>query len=182
MGAGTARNLPYYRLPSNVVRRVLLTDTSDQMLAQAAHKIAKLCKHNNNNNNKHSSSSRFAIRQGNAANLDFLPNNSFDTVIDTFGLCSYDDPVVVLHELARVCKPNGKILLLEHGRSKSWKFVTNHLDKHAEQHAANWGCVWNRDLDALLQAADDVLEVQTLSRYHFGTTYYVVCRPKKKKE
>ena len=167
VGAGTARNLPYYYRQQ--VDRVVLTDASDQMLAQAQQKIQKL---------NRPQRLRFALLQANASQLD-LPNNAFETVIDTFGLCSYDDPVAVLRELARVCKPNGKILLLEHGRSHSWKFVTEHLDAHAEQHAANWGCVWNRDLDAILEQASDSLEISTLSRYHFGTTYYVVCRPKK---
>ena len=45
---------------------------------------------------------------------------SFDTVVDTFGLCSYEDPVAALREMARVCKrgdQRGRILLIEHGRS-----------------------------------------------------------------
>jgi methyltransferase OMS1 len=169
VGAGTARNLPYYRLKSNVVHRVVLADLSDNMLQQAKEKVKNLPPEKR---------SRFAFLQADAAKLD-LPDNAFDTVIDTFGLCSFHDPEVVLREMARVCKPNGKILLLEHGRSHSWDFVAKHLDKHAEQHACNWGCVWNRDLDALLEKVGDSMEVQVLSRYHFGTTYYVVCRPLK---
>ena len=141
VGAGTARNLSYYKLASNVVHRVVLSDSSDQMLKQAQEKIQKLPAEKR---------SRFAVLQADAAHLD-LPDNMFDTVIDTFGLCSFDDPQAVLKEMARVCKPGGKILLLEHGRSHTWDFVTKHLDKHAEQHAANWGCVWNRDLDGLLE-------------------------------
>ena len=125
---------------------------------------------------------RVAVVQADAAHLSHLPNQAFDTVVDTFGLCSYDDPVAVLNEMARVCKqPHGKVLLLEHGRSHTWKFVNAwFLDRHAEQHAASWGCVWNRDLDQLLEASD--LEVLTLRKFHFGTTYYVVCRPKQKVE
>lgn len=37
--------------------------------------------------------------------------------MDTFGLCSYEDPVKALTEMQRVCKKGGRILLLEHGRS-----------------------------------------------------------------
>ena len=159
VGAGTARNIGYYPTAT----RVVLTDQSEQMLQQARTKVQ--------------GNGRFAIVQGDAAHLD-LPAQAFDTVIDTFGLCSYDDPVVVLKEMVRLCKPNGKILLLEHGRSKSWQWVTDHLDKYAERHASMWGCVWNRDLDQLLEQVSDVMEVQVLHRWHFGTTYYVVCRPK----
>lgn len=140
VGAGTGRNISFY--PSSV-DRVVLTDSSDQMLLQAKNKIQRLTVDERK---------RFAVIEADSARLS-LPENAFDTVVDTFGLCSYDDPVLVLKEMARVCKPSGKILLLEHGRSKTWDFVTDHLDKHAEQHAANWGCVWNRDLDAVIAAS-----------------------------
>jgi methyltransferase OMS1 len=73
-----------------------------------------------------------------AAKLPF-PDNSYDTIVDTFGLCSFDDPVAVLKELQRVCKPDGKILLLEHGRTKAYTGLSSYLDKHAERHAKNWG-------------------------------------------
>jgi methyltransferase OMS1 len=164
VGAGTGRNLNYYK-SSNTVNRVVLADQSDQMLAQAQQKIAAF---------KPSQQKRFATLEADAANLN-VPVNTFDTVVDTFGLCSYDDPVQVLKEMARVCKPTGKILLLEHGRSAGWDFVTNHLDKHAETHAKNWGCVWNRDLDAVIERSG--LKIERLHKFHFGTTYYVVCRP-----
>ncbi len=171
VGAGTARNLPYYRTSSNVVNRVVLSDASEQMLEQAKEKIRAL---------PVTKRSRFATLKADATELrEVFPDNSFDTVVDTFGLCSFQDPVAVLKELSRICKPTGKILLLEHGRSHSWEFITKHLDSHALEHAANWGCVWNRDLDKILEEASDALEVDVLSRYHFGTTYYIVCRPRK---
>jgi len=36
-----------------------------------------------------------------------FPDNSFDTVVDTFGLCSIEDPVKAVQEMQRVCKPEG---------------------------------------------------------------------------
>lgn len=164
VGAGTARNISYY--PSSVVDRVLLTDTSDKMLQRARAKLQTLSKEK----------PQFACMEADGAALDF-PDKYFDTVVDTFGLCSYDDPVAALKEMARVCKPNGKILLLEHGRTKSWDFISKYLDKHAERHAKNWGCVWNRDLDRILE--DSGLQIETIYTWHFGTTYYTVCRPGK---
>lgn len=161
VGAGTGRNLGYY--PTSV-DRVLLTDSSDQMLARAKQKIKILAKEK----------PKFACLEGDSGFLDF-PDHCFDTVVDTFGLCSYDDPIAVLKEMSRVCKPEGKILLLEHGRSKSWDFITRHLDKNAERHAKNWGCVWNRDLDDILERSG--LQLERLRTFHFGTTYYVVCTP-----
>mmetsp|Transcript_7536 Transcript_7536/g.11497 ORF Transcript_7536/g.11497 Transcript_7536/m.11497 type:complete len:267 (+) Transcript_7536:95-895(+) len=164
VGAGTGRNLPYY--PKSV-DRVVLSDSSDQMLEQAQNKIIKLSE---------SDRRRFAVLLADAAKLD-LPDNSFDCVVDTFGLCSFDDPIVVLKEMARVCKPDGKILLLEHGRSHSCEGITKYLDNNAERHAKNWGCVWNRDLDAILEKAP--LDLQRVDTWHFGTTYYVVCIPRR---
>jgi methyltransferase OMS1, mitochondrial len=153
----------YY--PSSLVDRVVMTDSSDKMLSKARKKIHDMSKEK----------PKFACRVGDSASLTDFPDKCFDTVVDTFGLCSYDDPVVVLKEMKRVCKMDGKILLLEHGRSKSWNFITKYLDDHAERHAKNWGCVWNRDLDKILDESG--LQVDALHTWHFGTTYYVVCRP-----
>lgn len=172
VGAGTGRNITYY---PKAVRRVVMTDSSQEMLQQARDKIHQLSPEQRK---------RFALVQADAMTLQadslVLPDDAFDTVVDTFGLCSYDDPIAVLRQMSRVCKKkNGRILLLEHGRSKSFEFVTNHLDKHAEHHAALWGCVWNRDLDAMLAECErqGFLTVDTKQTWHFGTTYYVVCRP-----
>jgi methyltransferase OMS1, mitochondrial len=165
VGAGTGRNISYY--PSTV-DRVVLSDSSDQMLLQARQKIQHMSLNDR---------ARFACMEADAAKLNF-PDDSFDCVVDTFGLCSFDDPVAVLQEMARVCKPGGKILLLEHGRSKSWQSLSDYLDKNAERHAKNWGCIWNRDLDELLRAAP--LNLSRVDTWHFGTTYYVVCRPAEK--
>jgi len=169
VGAGTGRNIEYY--PKKGVDRVVLSDVSDQMLLRAKTKLHQI---NDEKNRK-----RFATMEADAANLAF-PDSCFDTVVDTFGLCSYDDPVIVLKEMARVCKPNGKILLLEHGRTKIWDSLSRYLDKHAERHAKNWGSVWNRDLDHILDEAG--LVVDRVDTWHFGTTYYVVCRPGQKPE
>ncbi|CAB9524487.1 Uncharacterized methyltransferase C3B9.04, mitochondrial [Seminavis robusta] len=167
MAAGTGRNCPYY--PAGV-DRVVLTDTSSEMLDQAKRKIGDL--------SSEPHKKKFAVLQADSGHLSF-GDSTFDTVVDTFGLCSFNDPVAALKEMERVCKPDGKILLLEHGRSKSWQWVTKILDDNAERHAKNWGCVHNRDLDQILEKSGLVLD--TVFTWHFGTTYYCVCRPNKQK-
>ena len=100
---------------------------------------------------------------------------SFDTVVDTFGLCSYEDPVAALREMARVCKrgdQRGQILLIEHGRSESHAWLTNILDKHARPHAAKWGCYWNRDIVGIVKEAG--LTIVQRHEFHFGTTQLIV--------
>ncbi|ETW08542.1 hypothetical protein H310_01102 [Aphanomyces invadans] len=152
VAAGTGRNVPYY--DKNVT--VLLTDLSANMLGQ----IANLPSH-----------IQTAIMS--AEDLD-VADDSFDTVVDTFALCSVDNPVQMLQEMQRVCKPNGKILLLEHGKS-NYSWLTYVLDKFALKHAERWGCFWNRDI--LKIVSDAGLEVESSYRFHFGTTYYIIARP-----
>lgn len=109
-------------------------------------------------------------------------SDSFDAVVDTFGLCSFEDPVAALREMSRVCRkgrgekdaPPGKIYLLEHGRS-DWAWLSNILDRHADPHAKRWGCYWNRDILAIVREAG--LEIQSVARYHLGTTYVIVAAP-----
>jgi ubiquinone/menaquinone biosynthesis C-methylase UbiE len=43
-------------------------------------------------------------------------NQSFETVLATFVFCSVPDPIKGLKEIKRVCKKEGKIILLEHVR------------------------------------------------------------------
>jgi ubiquinone/menaquinone biosynthesis C-methylase UbiE len=56
------------------------------------------------------------LRVGDAQNLDF-PNESFDTVVCTLGLCTIPDEKRTLSECRRVLRKNGRLLLLEHVRS-----------------------------------------------------------------
>jgi len=45
-------------------------------------------------------------------------DNSFDTVVSTFSLCSINNLEAALSEIFRVLKPGGQFLFLEHGKSK----------------------------------------------------------------
>jgi len=48
-----------------------------------------------------------------------LPNNSIDSIICTWTLCSVDDVKKVVNELHRILKPAGKVIFIEHGKSQS---------------------------------------------------------------
>lgn len=117
----------------------------------------------------------FSVANYAAEQLPFA-DNSFDTVVDMFGLCSYDDPVRALREMSRVCKPGGKLLLVEHGRGDTPR-VNNHLDKWAPRHAKNWGCWWNRDIRRVVRLSG--LTVEKWDNKHFGTSHYIVAKPYK---
>ena len=73
--------------------------------------------------------------------------------------------------MARVLKPGGKILLLEHGKA-SWSFVNSVLDAQAMNHFKRWGCEWNRNILDIVEQSG--LKVDYATRWHFGTTYYII--------
>jgi len=129
VAAGTGRNLEYY--PANV-KHVVATDCSTAML-EVAEKKARALRAEDSQPCEHT----FV-----PLDVDAMPGHlkvcSFDTVVDTFGLCSYENPVESLVKMAAMCKPDGKILLLEHGQG-TWGFVNRILDSSAEKHAQKWG-------------------------------------------
>lgn len=95
--------------------------------------------------------------------------NKYDSIIQTFGLCSVSDPVAVLANLASAVKPGtGRIVLLEHGRG-FYGLVNGLLDKNAGRHFEKYGCWWNRDIEALVEEA---------ARKTPGLTIVKVERPK----
>lgn len=106
----------------------------------------------------------------------------YDTVIQTFGLCSVSDPVAVLSNLASVVKPGtGRIILLEHG--KGWLGLVNGLlDRNANKHFDKYGCWWNRDIEALVEEAADktpgleVVKVERPNILQMGTLVWVELR------
>jgi ubiquinone/menaquinone biosynthesis C-methylase UbiE len=59
------------------------------------------------------------LRQGDAQALVF-PDASFDTVVCTFSLCAIPDDQQALHEMARVLRPGGLLLLADHVEAPTW--------------------------------------------------------------
>jgi ubiquinone/menaquinone biosynthesis C-methylase UbiE len=103
-----------------------------------------------------------------------FPDQTFDTVVDTLGLCTFPDPVAALREMARVCRPDGRILLLEHGRSdREW--LGRWQDRRADNHAKRLGCRWNREpLDVVRQAG---LKVLATERTFLGILHLLEATP-----
>jgi methyltransferase OMS1 len=94
------------------------------------------------------------------------------------GLCSTPQPVQLLRQLGSVLnQEGGRILLLEHGRGHyDWlnKIIDNGAPGHADQH----GCWWNKDIGKIVEESG--LEVVEMKRYHFGTTWWFILKPKTK--
>ena len=115
------------------------------------------------------------------AKVETLGAKQYDTVVDTFGLCSCEDPEAALISLADSCKRSdeSRILLLEHGRSH-YDWLNRILDGNVDKHVSKWGCWWNRDLAGLLERpkVQEKLEIVSVHRWHLGTTCYVVAKPR----
>jgi ubiquinone/menaquinone biosynthesis C-methylase UbiE len=100
--------------------------------------------------------------------------DSFDTVVDSMALCTFPDPVEGLREMARVCRPGGRILLVEHGRSDRGP-VGRFQDRHVGWLADRVGCHWNREPGELAEEAG--LEVVRARRTFLGIFHGIVARP-----
>lgn len=100
VGVGTGKNISYY--PDNL--NIAAIDFSDKMLMKAREKAEKLNK-------------QVEFIQMDAQDMEF-PDNTFDMVFTTCVFCSVPDPIKGLKEIRRVCKPNGKIIMIEHVRSE----------------------------------------------------------------
>ena len=99
IGVGTGKNLQYYDKNAKITG----VDLSKEMLKKAKETAKKLGRD-------------FKLIQMDAQKLEF-ERNTFDYVICTLVLCSVPDPVKALKEMKRVCKNNGKIILIEHVES-----------------------------------------------------------------
>jgi ubiquinone/menaquinone biosynthesis C-methylase UbiE len=137
VGVGTGLNLPLYRRQQ--LASLTAVDLSDGMLAQARRAAA-------------AAGLPVQLRRADVAALPF-EDGSFDCVVDTFSLCVFPDPVAALREMARVVRPSGRVLLVEHARSAA-PLLGWYQDVTAGAVAATGkACVWNQDVPALLRAA-----------------------------
>lgn len=158
VACGTGANFPY--LPRTVAP--VGVDISPEMLAKARDRLERL-------------KMKGTLEQMDAQALEF-DDDSFDTVISSLSTCTFPDPVMAIEEMERVCKPTGRILLLEHGRS-DLRLVARFQDWRADTHYATAGCRWNQEpLELVLSVG---LPVRDVSTHIFGLITLITARPSK---
>ena len=105
IGFGSGYNLPFYKN----VEKLYALEPSSAMYDLAKERVA---------------SANFPIEYlKNSAEKIPLPDHSIDTVVSTWVLCSIPDADKALKEIARVLKPEGKFIFVEHGKTENKFFA-----------------------------------------------------------
>ena len=136
VGAGTGFNFAHY---PDAVTDLVLTEPFGPMADRLRAKVS---------------------RSGRSAEVieapgEALPfgDDSFDTVALTLVLCTVPDPEASLREIARVLKPGGRFLFLEHVRADEPGLAKWQDRLHGPWYAFGHGCHCNRDTLATIESS-----------------------------
>jgi ubiquinone/menaquinone biosynthesis C-methylase UbiE len=102
IGGGTGLNLPYY--PDDLDELVLI-EPDEAMRFRLEKRLGRR-------------GGRARVVDAGAERLPFA-DGSVDTVVSTLVLCTVDAPDLALREIARVVRPDGQLLFIEHVRSET---------------------------------------------------------------
>ncbi|MGB3691753.1 MAG: class I SAM-dependent methyltransferase [Spirulinaceae cyanobacterium] len=143
IGFGTGLNLPYY--PDNI-EKITTIDANSGMNKLAQKRIQ-------------ASSLKVEHRVLNGESLP-MENNSFDSVVSTWTLCSIVNIDKALKEIYRVLKPGGNFFFIEHGLSNKeevqvWQNRLNPLQKIIAD-----GCNLNRNIKLSVEKHFDKVQVE----------------------
>jgi SAM-dependent methyltransferase len=139
LGAGTGHNLEYY---TDAVTELVMTEPDPHMAKRLRERLAE----------QPGAAGNPSVVEASAEDLPF-DDGSFDTVVSTLVLCTVPNPLHALTESRRVLVEGGKLLYLEHVRSRRpgvarWQ---DRLERPWGFIAA--GCHPNRDTGQLLADA-----------------------------
>jgi ubiquinone/menaquinone biosynthesis C-methylase UbiE len=136
IGFGSGHNVPFY---PGTVESVAAVEPSDLGWKLARDRVA---------------ASPVAIERSglDGQSLSF-PDDTFDTALSTWTLCTIPDPVLALTEVRRVLRPGGTLHFLEHGlapdqKVQRWQHRVEPLNKRMAG-----GCHLTRQILDLLAAA-----------------------------
>lgn len=139
LGAGTGLNLPHY---GSEVSELVLTEPDPHMARRLRSRLAA----------EPPASGSSEVVEAGAESLPF-EDSSFDAVVSTLCLCTVAEPERVVGEVARVLRPGGRLLYIEHVRSDS-----DGLARWQDRLETPWGwlaagCHPNRDTAATIAAS-----------------------------
>lgn len=142
IGFGTGLNLSYY--PENV-HKIVAIDANPGVHVLAEKRIQ-------------TASITVDHRVLNGENLP-MANNTFDSVVSTWTLCSIANVEQALKEIYRVLKPGGKFFFVEHGLSQDSKIQVWQNRLTPIQKIIADGCHLNRNIRELVEKQFDSVSI-----------------------
>lgn len=156
VACGTGTNFRY--LPDSV--DLVGIDISEEMLARARDELDRLGRDG-------------TLERMNAQALAF-DDDRFETVVSSFSTCTFPDPIAALREMERVCAPDGRILLVEHGRSDV-ELIARYQEWRADAHYQKAGCrVTQEPLEIVRRAG---LSIEATETGQFGRITAIEASP-----
>jgi ubiquinone/menaquinone biosynthesis C-methylase UbiE len=141
IGAGTGANLGLY--PASV-SELVLAEPDPHMVKRLRPKLAD-------------AGVEARVVEAPAAALP-LEDSSFDTAVFTLVLCTVPDPAAALAEAARILKPGGRLLFVEHVRSENPRLARWQDRLERPWRFCGDGCHCNRDTVATIEASPLTVE------------------------
>jgi SAM-dependent methyltransferase len=87
-----------------------------------------------------------------------VPDGSAGSVLCTWTLCSIDDPVAAVREIARILRPGGELHFVEHGLSPDEKIRRRQHRWNRLHRRIACGCNVDRDIPTLLEQGGMTIE------------------------
>ena len=160
VGFGAGHNLPYY--DASRVSHIWALEPAGEMRARAARRVASS-----------PISLEFLDLPGEQIPLE---NDSADTVLITYTLCSIPDVMAALGQMRRVLKPSGRMIFCEHGEAPD-----ENVRKWQRRLTPAWkviggGCHLNRAIPKLIRdggfRVDDIETMYLPGTPHFAGFNY----------
>jgi SAM-dependent methyltransferase len=143
IGAGTGLNVEHY---PGAVDELILTEPEPGMRRALGHRLER--------------QPRTALVFDAPAERLPVADASVDTVVATLVLCTVDEPRRALREIARVLRPDGQLLFIEHVRSRS-RFLAACQDTLLRPwRGFAGGCVCNRPTVQLMRECGFTVEAE----------------------
>jgi len=156
IGSGSGLNFPYYK--TSKVKKIFALEPDKEMTELARQETKK-------------SSIEITFLQEYAERIS-LKDNSVDTILLTYSLCTIPDPISALKEMKRVLRSNGCLVYCEHGMApessiRKWQNRLNPINSYF-----SGGCNLNRNIMQLITESGFKIQ-KSETMYLPGTTKLV---------
>jgi len=156
IGIGSGLNIPFYN--KNNIEKIIGLDPSEE-LNFLANKVAK----------KNNIEIDFIIS---GAEDIALPDNSIDTILITYTLCTIPDLDNSMAEMKRVLKSDGKFIFCEHGIAPDQNIVKWQRRINPIWKAIMGGCNINRNIPKII--SDGGFDITNISEMYLPSTPKIV--------